>query len=184
MAYKKSIRGDDNQANEQFAHNRITIVMGGAGIMLVGFVIVLMSAAVVWMVVRNGGLLSILVVLTFVGCFLVAIIYGACFIVVQISTTIQRVQANKILSSVIVAGDVVAHHNGQEWTHLSSIHEQGKVMPLLPMKAESREPLPSEAYTVIDMHRQGVSFKKIAEATLWTEYKVRQLCNQIDGKGK
>jgi hypothetical protein len=182
MAYKKSIRGDDNQSNEQFAHNRVTIVMGGAGIMLVGFLIVLMSAAVIWMVVSNGGLLSTLVMLTFVGCFLVAIVYGGCFIVVLISSTIQRVQSNKILSQVITVGEVVASHDGADWTHLSSIHEQGKVMPLLPMKAESKEPLPSESWVVLDMHKQGIGFKSIAESTQWTEYAVRKLCNQVDGK--
>lgn len=182
MAYKKSIRGDDNQTNEQFAHNRINIHMGGAGMMLAGFAIVLMSGAVIWMIERNGSLLSILVVLSFIGIFAGATIVGVCFIVAHVSSTIQQVHTNKILAQVVVAGEVVAYRNGDEWDHLSAAHEQAKVMPQLPMKAESQEPLPSEAWVIIDMHRQGIGFKTIAETTKWTEYAVRKLCNQIDGK--
>jgi hypothetical protein len=182
MAYKKSVRGDSNQANEEWSHNRITIVAGGAGIILVCFVCCLVLAAILWMAIKEGTLFSILIIGSFLAVFLGAGIVGACFLTVRISDALTKVQVNRILSQTVIAGEVVSHYDGEEWTHLSSIHEQGKVMPQLPMKAESKEPLPSEAYVVLDMHKQGIGFKAIAEATQWTEYAVRKLCNQADGK--
>lgn len=185
MAYNKRIRGDSHQSNnEEFSHNRITVILGGSGVIAVCFAILLISAAIGWMMLRQGSLLAFLIVASFLALFAGAGIVGTCFIVVRISDALREVRINRILSSTIISGEVVSHYDPgeQEWTHLSSIHEQGKVLPQLPMKAEQQEPLPSEAYTVVDMHKHGISFKKIAEATQWTEYKVRQLCNQIDGK--
>lgn len=182
MSYKKSIKGDNNQASEQFAHNRIFVDFNGAGVvMLAGFVIVLVSAAVAWMILRNGSLLSILIILSFLALFIGAGIVGTCFLVVRISDMLTRVRVNKILSQVVVSGEVVAYRDGDQWNHLSAEHERAKVIPQV-LPKEEQDPLPSEAYTIIDMHKQGVSFKKISEATLWTEYAVRKLCNQIDGK--
>jgi hypothetical protein len=186
MGYRKSVKGSGNEANEVVSHNRIYVEAGISGVILAVFAVIVISSAIIWMMLRNGSLLSTLVTLSFLGVFLGAGIVGVLimvhFGVTKMSDMIKEVRVNRILSSTVVAGEVVSHYDGEEWTHLSSIHEQGKVLPQLPMKAESREPLPSEAYTVIDMHKHGVSFKKISEATQWTEYKVRQLCNQIDGK--
>jgi hypothetical protein len=85
--------------------------------------------------------------------------------------------------NLITHGDVVAYRVGsKEFEHLSAKHEQAKVIPQVTVSEQEHEPLPSEAWVVIDMHRQGIGFKKIAEATLWTEYEVRKLCNRLDGK--
>ena len=51
-------------------------------------------------------------------------------------------------------------------------------------KQQEQEPLPSEAWVILDMHWQGVGFKRIAEATKWTEYEVRKLCNRVDAAKK
>jgi len=86
-------------------------------------------------------------------------------------------------SQFVKQGDVVSHIGKRTPTVVSAIHEQAKVIPQVAIsKAEEHEPLPSEAYVILDMHRQGIGFKKIAEATLWSEYQVRKLCNQADGK--
>lgn len=178
MAYNKRIRGDSNQANEEFSHNRITIVAGGAGVIAVLFAISLVVAALVFVVINFGWLISAMIILALVG----ASLYGASFLVERISDVHTKIRQNKLLAHTIVSGELVSHYDQDEWTHLSAIHEQAKNMPQLPMKAESQEPLPSEAYVILDMHRQGIGFKAIAEATKWTEYAVRKLCNQADGK--
>ena len=183
MAYRKNIKGDSNQANEEFSHNRITVVMGSSGVILALFLIVLVSSAIGWMIVREGTLFSILIVGTFCALFAGGAAYGANLLLREISKTHTQMRANKLLARTIVSGEIVSYLDDEdEWTHLSAIHEQAKIMPQLPMKAESKEPLPSEASVILEMHRQGIGFKTIAESTMWTEYAVRKLCNQIDGK--
>lgn len=186
MSYKKSLKGDSNQANEEFSHNRITIVAGGAGVILVCFVCCLVLAAIVWMIARQGALFSLLIILSFLAIFSIgmAVLFalGLSFVVERISFMVREVRVNRILGTTVIAGEVVSHYDGEEWTHLSSIHEQGKVTPQLQISPPEHEPLPSEAFVVLDMHRQGIGFKAIAESTQWTEYAVRKLCNQADGK--
>jgi hypothetical protein len=185
MAYNKRIRGDSNSANEEFSHNRITIVAGGAGVIAVCFVCCIILAAILWMALREGALFALLIIGAFLALFGGAGIAGTCFLIVKISDTIYKIRVNRLLSQTIVSGEVVAYRNeNEEWDHLSSIHEQGKVIPQLTFKPEKHEPEPSEAWVILDMHKQGIGFKAIAEATQWTEYAVRKLCNNADGKVK
>jgi len=102
----------------------------------------------------------------------------------MVSFTLHKIGLWHIRRNVVAVGEVVAVRNEDgTWTHLSATHEHAKVIPQVALsKAEPQEPLPSEAWVVIDMHQQGIGFKKIAEATLWTEYEVRKLCNRLDGK--
>src|SRR6185437_15597128 len=58
MSYTKSIRGDDNQQNEQLSHNRITVHPGGAGVLFVAFLIILFGSMIVWLIVSYGGLIA------------------------------------------------------------------------------------------------------------------------------
>jgi hypothetical protein len=179
MAYSKRIKGDSNQANEEFSHNRIYVEAGISGVILVLFCIILVSVAIIWMMLRNGSLLSILIVLSFLAVFIGAGIVGACFVVVRISDMIKEVRVNRILSSTVVAGEVVSHYDGGEWTHLSSIHEQGKVIPALPMKE-----LPSgdpRWDAVLDLRRQGKGMHAIAKELKVPYQRVREFLNQVEG---
>src|SRR5260370_42453260 len=104
MAYKKNIKGSGNEANEIAAHNRIYIEAGISGVILAVFVVVLISAAILWMMLRNGSLLSILIILSFLSVFIGAGIVGTCFIVVRISDALRDVRVNKILAHTVVSG--------------------------------------------------------------------------------
>src|SRR6266480_4935846 len=128
MSYRKSVKGESNQANEEFSHNRITIVAGGAGVIIVCFVCALIVAAIAWMMARQGTLLGLLIVLSFLALFLGAGIAGACFVTVQISDALTKVRVNKILAQTVVAGQVVAYKNDDDsWYHLSAEHEMAKI---------------------------------------------------------
>lgn len=87
---------------------------------------------------------------------------------------------------LVVHNDIASYHNDDgTWMHLSVEHEKAKAIPQVAIsKQEELEPLPSEAWVVLDMHWQGIGFKRIAEATKWTEYEVRKLCNRVDAAKK
>lgn len=89
-------------------------------------------------------------------------------------------------SQVVQRGDVVLHHGRTKPYVVSADHEAAKVIPQVAISKQETELLPSEAWVVLDMHWQGIGFKRIAEATRWTEYEVRKLCNRVDAgkKGK
>ncbi len=98
--------------------------------------------------------------------------------------TLHKIARWRIHRNVIAVGEYLVYRDPDtgKFEHLSAEHERAKV-PQIPQVTVTEEgPLPSEAYVILDMHRQGIGYKKIAEATRWTEYKVRQLCNQVDGK--
>src|SRR5258708_13748840 len=50
-AFKKSIRGDDNQQNEQLSHNRIVVEGGSAALVLVIFLCILATASIILMAI-------------------------------------------------------------------------------------------------------------------------------------
>jgi hypothetical protein len=150
---------------EEFSHNRITVNMGSSGVIAICFLCCLILASIIWMIAKQGTLFSILIVASFLAIFIGAGAVGACLVISfgieRISDALQAMRQNKIPSSTVIAGEVVSHYDDGEWTHLSSIHEQGKVLPQLPMKAENKEPLPSEAYVILDMHRQGIGSRQL-----------------------
>ena len=70
MAFKQSIKGDDNQQTESLSHNRVVIEGGGSVLILVCWLIVLATASIVFMALAHLELLEALIVCTFVGVFL------------------------------------------------------------------------------------------------------------------
>lgn len=158
MAYRKSVKGSNIESNETASHNRIYIEAGISGLVLVLFAIGLVTAAIIWMIARQGALFSILIIGSFLCLFLGAGVVGVCFLVVRVSDALRAVRVNRILASTVIAGEVVAYHDGEEWTHLSSIHEQGKIMPALPMKAES---LNTDESTILELYDKGLSLRAI-----------------------
>lgn len=96
MSYKKQVRGDNNNASELGSFNRVYVDINGAGVVVaVSFVALLVSAAIIWMIVRNGGLLALLVELSFIGFFVGAGVFGACFVVRYISGTRRQLNSDK-----------------------------------------------------------------------------------------
>ncbi len=96
MAYRKSIRGDDNQQNEQLSNNRISrvIIEGGASLLILTvFFIVLATASIIFMALVHLALLEILIAATFVGFFL-------CLWVIALAFTIRQASAAKTAVAV------------------------------------------------------------------------------------
>jgi hypothetical protein len=62
MAYRKTVKGDNNEANEQFAHNSISIFNDGSGKIVVCFLIVLVCAMIVYLWIAVHVLLVIIII--------------------------------------------------------------------------------------------------------------------------
>ncbi len=97
MGYRKQIKGQNISADEQFSHNspRINLILGGAGMMLAGFIILCGIAAIIWMMTHQSGLLAILVVSTFIIGFLSIDIVAVCFAIRYVSGTIRQFNSDK-----------------------------------------------------------------------------------------
>src|SRR5258708_9897508 len=93
MAFKKSIRGDDNQQNEQLSHNRIVVEGGSAALVLVIFLCILATASIILMAIIHLDLLEALVVASFIGFFV-------CGWVILVALTIRHVSATKTAVAV------------------------------------------------------------------------------------
>jgi len=91
--YRKFIKGDDNQQNEQLSHNRIVVEGGSAALVLVIFLCILATASIVLMAVIHLALLEALVVGSFIGFFV-------CGWVVLCALTIRHVSATKTAVAV------------------------------------------------------------------------------------
>ena len=62
MTSFRNLKGDHVEQREEFSNNRITVHGDGSAIVLaVGFLIVLVSAALIWLVVNFGNLLGLIV---------------------------------------------------------------------------------------------------------------------------
>ncbi len=96
MGYRKNVKGDSNQANEVGSFNRVYVDINGAGVVVaVCFVALLISAAIIWMIVARGGLLTFLIQAAFIGLFLGAGVIGVCFIARYISGTRRQLNSDK-----------------------------------------------------------------------------------------
>jgi hypothetical protein len=95
-SYRKQVKGDNNTASEVGSFNRIFIDLNGWPIgMFVLFVIVLISAAIIWMITQRGGLLTFLIQAAFICFFAGAGIVGACFVARYISGTRRQLNSDK-----------------------------------------------------------------------------------------
>ncbi len=96
MAYRKTVKGDNNQASEVGSFNRVFIDFNGAGpLILALFIVVVISSAIIWMAVKNGGLLALMVELSFVAFFLGAGAVGAMFVIRYYSATQRQLASDK-----------------------------------------------------------------------------------------
>ncbi len=180
MAFNKRIKGDSNIANEEWSHNRISVVMGSSGVILVLFVILLVSAAIIWMMARQGILFSILIVGAFLALFLGAGIVGACFVTVHISDALTKVRVNKILAQTVIAGEIVAYKNGDTWDHLSAQHVAAGIAD--PHVTVKELPSPDPRWdAVLDLRRDGKGMHAIAKDLNVPYQRVRTFLNQVEG---
>jgi hypothetical protein len=97
--YRKTQKGDNNIANEQLAHNNLFIDFGYGGLVFACITGILIIAAIIWMAVRNGGLLGTLVSLTIIGFFAGAWIFGILFLMRYASGTRRQLNSDKAAES-------------------------------------------------------------------------------------
>jgi hypothetical protein len=96
MAYKKTVKGDNNQASEVGSFNRVFIDFNGAGMVILAlFVVILVSIALIWMAVKNGRLLAFLVTSSFVCFFLGMGAIGGMFVLRYWSGTRRQLASDK-----------------------------------------------------------------------------------------
>ncbi len=100
MGYKKTVtvKGDNNtsSASEFGSFNRVYLDMNGWPMaMLVLFIIVLISAAIGWMILKNGSLLAFMIEASFVCFFLGAGAIGAMFVIRYWSGTQRQLASDK-----------------------------------------------------------------------------------------
>src|SRR5258708_20877781 len=91
--YRKSIHGDKNEQNEELSQNRMVVEGGWAALVLVIFLCILATAAIVLMAIIHLDLLEALVVASFIGGF----IDGW---VVLVALTIRHVSATRTAVAV------------------------------------------------------------------------------------
>lgn len=180
MSYRKSIKGESNQANEEFSHNRINIEMGASGIILAVFAISLVIAAIAYLVINYGWLIATLVIGSFVLLFLGAGIVGVCFVAVHISDARTKIGVNKILAQTVVAGQVVAYKNADDtWYHLSAEHVAAGIAD--PQVTVKELPSPDPRWdAVLDLRREGKGMHAIAKELNVPYQRVRQFLNQVE----
>lgn len=161
MSYRKNVKGSNIESNETASHNRIYIEAGISGLVLVLFCIGLVTSAIVWMIARQGALFSFLIVASFLSLFVGAGVVGACFLVVRVSDALRAVRVNKILSTTVINGELVAYRNGEEWEHLSAQHEMAK-LPQHTTVTEERTDYTDSMIT--ELYDKGLSRRAIAKA--------------------
>jgi hypothetical protein len=100
MAYRKTVKGDNNQASEVGSFNRVFIDFNGAGMVILAlFVVILVSIAIGWMMVKESGLLAFLVISSFICFFLGAGAIGGLFVVRYWSGTQKQLASDKAAQS-------------------------------------------------------------------------------------
>jgi hypothetical protein len=107
MAYRKSIRGDQNEQNEQLSNNRISRVIiegGGSLLILTVFSVLLVTTSIIFMAFVHLALLESLIVASFVGFFL-------CLWIVALAFTIRQVSAAK---TAVAVDTVTRNHAATE----------------------------------------------------------------------
>lgn len=112
--------------------------------------------------------------------------------------TSYKCRSMRLRSQLIVEGEVVAYHTGNgEFNVVSAVHEAAKVPQLAPVEEEQEEEQPkgpplyekekTEAdrqWEMLDLLKQKVPYKDIAERVGSTEYKVRKFAvSQGYGRG-
>jgi hypothetical protein len=113
MNYRKSIKGDQNQQNEQLSHNRIVVEGGAAALVLVIFFCVLATASIILMAVNHLDLLESLIVATFVGFFVCLWIGALAFTWRHVSAAKTAVAVDAtVRSRALVEQDVIYASEG------------------------------------------------------------------------
>ena len=118
MGYQKSIRGDDNESNEQLSHNKVTVhVNGAAPTLLVCFIILLLCAALGWLVLHYGTLLTVLGLVLVLVAFLCSIALLVARTCTSVSIMISQHRHAAITASVAVATDHYVVWREDDGTH-------------------------------------------------------------------
>ncbi len=177
MGYKKSIKGDSNQANEEFSHNRIIVNMGASGVIGVLFICALIVAVIAWAAINYmwavSGVLAVLVI----G----SLLYGATFLGERVSNMRTTFHQNKIRARTIEsAAPLVVHQDGEAWYNFSAELEAAKIPRYLPPPKD--EPQATDD-TLLELYQKGLTLQTICQSTGATYYRVQKLIETAKKNG-
>lgn len=98
-------RGDHVEQREEFSHNKISIEMGGAGVLLVAFCIVLFGSMVIWLVINFGGLLALSLLALWITAVVGALIWGGFYLFTRIDILFSERTRARASARVVFATD-------------------------------------------------------------------------------
>jgi hypothetical protein len=185
MAYRKSIKGNANEANEEFSHNRITIEAGGAGVLLVAFLIVLFGSAIIWLVINYGGLFA----LSLLALWLVAVAGGIwlCGVYIYSKTGILLSARRRARNHerLIESGEVSFYLQPliPDFTIYGSSAEHNRALVAPGPQVTVRE-VPDNTETVLELYDTGATLRTIADSVGMTFYQVQKICSEHRGSAK
>ena len=181
MGYRKSVKGDSNQANEEFSHNRITIEAGNAGVLFVAFLIVLIGSMIIWLVVNFGNLLAI----TVLSLLLVAAGGGiwllGVFIYTRSGIMLSERRRARNHERLIESGEVSFYLQPltPDFTVYASSAEHNRAL-VAPVQVKEL-PSPDPRWdAVLDLRKEGKGMHQIAKDLNVPYNRVRQFLNQVE----
>jgi len=165
MNYRKSIKGDANQQNEQLSHNRIVVEGGSAALVLIIFLCILATASIVLMAIIHLDLLEALVVASFIGFFVCGWVVLCALTIRHVSATRTAVAVDETVrtralfeQNVIYAseGYILYRDPDGSYQFRGTVHvdEHRQFLP-----KEISQPAPSE--TILTLYDQGMHGRSI-----------------------
>lgn len=189
-AFRKSVKGNDNEANEEFSHNRITVNFNGAGpLIFVLFVAGLITSAIIWLVIHFGGLLLLSLLALWIVAALGSIWLLGVWVYARTGIMLSERRRAHNLERFLSAPS--AHHSiyladpqASYTLHEISANVVAAGVPrVLPAPVEE-EPLPPNEQDIIDVYNDGVStLEQVADAFGLKYNKVQRIIARAKEKG-
>ncbi len=184
MAFKKSIKGDDNEQVEKLSHNRITIEGGSSAMLIVAFICTLVLASIVFMALVHLQLLEALIVASFVGGFVCMWIIGISFTYRQVSAARTQVAVDEVArmhagrqayiihaaENYAIYMDTAGEIQFRGTTHIDE-HRQ-----FLPMTTSA----PDHQETVLECYDKGMSARSIEKLLKDKKVSMRSIVKTLD----
>lgn len=184
MGYRKSVKGNDNEANEEFSHNKVQINIDGAGpLVFVLFIAALVTAAIVWLVIHFGGLLLV----SLLALWLVAATGGIWLLGVWIYTRtgimLSERRRARNHERLIESGEVSFYLQplSPDFTIYGSSAEHNRALVAPGPQVTVRE-VPDNTDTVIELFESGATLRTIADSVGMTFYQVQKITSDYARK--
>lgn len=177
-SYRKAIKGDGNEAYEEFSHNRVTINFNGAGVvMFVAFLIVLLGAAIIWLVVNFGNLLALSLLALWIVAVLGAIWLGTVFVVSRTGILLSERRRARHHERLITSGEVSFYLQplAPDFNIYAAAAEYARAGVAQPNTIEIEAEPTATDETVLTLWRKGLSLRDIEKATGRKYHEIQKL---------